>query len=563
MAAAGKAGWAFWPPGVAHDLRVPQVTLNHYLDTAALRYPDKPALIFAGLAITYAQLQAQVLALAAHLQQALGVGHGDRVLLISQNCPQFVIGYFATLRLGAAVVPINPMSTLPEVAYFAQDSGAEVALVAQELLSALLPLLRATQGPALRDIVVHRCDHHLSLEGLQSLPQAMREPPEPPQMPGLHGFEQALASPLKPKAVEVSPHDLAVLPYTSGTTGRPKGCCHTHHTILASNIASQTWRSHNADAVTLCVAPLFHMLGMQSGMNVPMTLGSTVVMMPRWDAARALDLIESHRVTSWAAPPAMVIDLFSQPGVEQRDLSSLSHLSGGGAAMPEAVARMLQDRFGLTYTEAYGLTETAAFLHSNPPARPKRQCLGLATQGVDSRIVDPISLQELPAGEVGELVTHGQQVMTGYWRHEHANREAFIEIEGRRFLRTGDLAMVDEEGYFFMRDRLKRMINASGLKVWPAEVEAYLYEHPAVHEACVVGVPDAKRGETVVALVVLKPDQRGHISPEQLIAWARERMAVYKAPREVRWVDQLPKSSTGKILWRELQEREQTLRTQH
>jgi fatty-acyl-CoA synthase len=557
------AGWPFWPRGVAHQLRVPQVTLNHYLDTAALRYPDKPALVYAGLSISYARLQAQVLAMAGHLQQALGVQHGDRVLLISQNCPQFVIAYYATLRLGAAVVPINPMSTLPEVVHFAQDSGAEVAFVAQDLLPALLPLLRAVSSPSLRDIVHHRYDQDLSPLGVESLPAAMRELAPVPQRPGLHAFDQALAGRIRLTPVEVSPHDLAVLPYTSGTTGRAKGCCHTHHTVLASNIASQTWRSLSADAVTLCVAPLFHMLGMQSGMNVPITLGSTVVMLPRWDAARAIDLIESHRVTSWAAPPAMVIDLFSQPGVEQRDLSSLSHLSGGGAAMPEAVARRLEDQFGLTYTEAYGLTETAAFLHSNPPARPKRQCLGLATQGVDSRIIDPQSLQALPPGEVGELVTHGQQVMTGYWRNEAANREAFIDIDGKRFLRTGDLALVDEEGYFFMRDRLKRMINASGLKVWPAEVEAYLYEHPAVHEACVVGVPDAKRGETVLALVVLKPAQRGQVSEAQLIEWARERMAVYKAPREVRWVDQLPKSSTGKILWRELQELEQARRASH
>jgi fatty-acyl-CoA synthase len=556
-----NTGWPFWPQGVSHELRVPQVTLNHYLDTAAQRYPDKPALMYAGLAIGYAQLHAKVLSVAAHLQQALGVCHGDRVLLISQNCPQFVIAYLAILRLGAAVVPINPMSTLPEVAYFVADSEAHVAFVAQDLLPALLPLLRSPQTPSLHDIVVHRYDQDLSPQGIQSLPPAMREPPPMPERPGLHAFDQAQASLLTLQPTKVNPQDLAVLPYTSGTTGRPKGCCHTHHTVLASNIASQTWRSLNADAVTLCVAPLFHMLGMQSGMNVPITLGSTVVMMPRWDAARAIDLIESHRVTSWAAPPAMVIDLFSQPGVEQRDLSSLSHLSGGGAAMPEAVARMLSERFGLTYTEAYGLTETAAFLHSNPPARPKRQCLGLATQGVDSRIVDPVSLQELPSGEVGELVTHGQQVMTGYWRNEAANREAFVEIEGLRYLRTGDLAMVDDEGYFFMRDRLKRMINASGLKVWPAEVESCLYEHPAVHEACVIGVADAKRGETVVALVVLKPGQRGHITEEQLIAWGRQRMAVYKAPREVRWVEQLPKSSTGKILWRELQEREQALRT--
>jgi fatty-acyl-CoA synthase len=222
--------------------------------------------------------------------------------------------------------------------------------------------------------------------------------------------------------------------------------------------------------------------------------------------------------------------------------------------MPEAVASMLAERFGLFYNEAYGLSETAAFLHANPLARGKRQCLGMPTQGVVSRIVDPVTLIELPQGEVGELVTSGAQVMRGYWNNEDANRLAFVQIDGQRFFRTGDLAYVDEDGYFFMRDRLKRMINASGFKVWPAEVESAMYEHPAIHEACVIGVEDAQRGETVKALVVLKSAQRGRVSAQDIIAWSRQRMSAYKAPRIVEIVDSLPKSSVGKILWRELQE---------
>jgi fatty-acyl-CoA synthase len=272
----------------------------------------------------------------------------------------------------------------------------------------------------------------------------------------------------------------------------------------------------------------------------------------------AVRLIERHRVTAWTAPPAMVIDFFAQAEAQVRDLSSLCLLSGGGAAMPEAVANMLAERFGLYYNEAYGLSETAAFLHASPLTRGKRQCLGMPTQGVDSRIVDPETLQELPQGEVGELVTHGPQVMTGYWRNEEADRSAFMNLDGKRFFRTGDLAYVDEEGYFFMRDRLKRMINASGFKVWPAEVENAMYEHPAIHEACVIAVEDAHRGETVKALVVLKPEYRGQVSAQDIIDWGRQRMAVYKAPRMVEFMDQLPKSGTGKILWRELQENERT-----
>jgi fatty-acyl-CoA synthase len=548
-----------WPPGVPHHLRVPQVTLNHFVDTAALRYPDKPALIFAERVIPYRELQQQIEAVAAFLQQRLGVAHGDRVLLMSQNCPQFVIAFFAVLRLGAVVVPVNPMSTLSEVTYFAHNSGAQVALVAQELLPQVQPLLATGEG-ALRAILLHAYAEGLSPAGVQTLPAAMRGAFAPLQDAGLHAFADALqfTGPVRDNAVQ--PSDLAVLPYTSGTTGHPKGCCHTHSTVLASNLGSQVWRSLHTDAVFLCVAPLFHMLGMQNGMNMPLTLGATVVMMPRWDAAQAVALVARYRVTVWTAPPAMVIDFFAQPSAQTADLSSLALLSGGGAAMPEAVAHMLFDKFGLSYNEAYGLSETAAFLHANPVARGKRQCLGVPTQGVDSRIIDPETLQELPQGEVGELVTRGAQVMQGYWRNPQADQDAFMDIEGQRFFRTGDLALVDREGYFFMRDRLKRMINASGLKVWPAEVENSLYGHPAVHEACVISVPDAKRGETVMALLVLKPAFAGTLTQQDFIDWARQQMAVYKAPREVRFMDSLPKSGTGKIMWRQLQEEEHARR---
>ena len=548
-----------WPPGVPHHLRVPQVTLNHFVDTAALRYPDKPALIFAERVIPYRELQQQIEAVAAFLQQRLGVAHGDRVLLMSQNCPQFVIAFFAVLRLGAVVVPVNPMSTLPEVTYFAHNSGAQVALVAQELLPQVQALLGQGEG-TLRGILVHAYAEGLTPAGVQTLPAAMRGDFAPLQDAGLHAFADALQFPGPVRDNAVQPSDLAVLPYTSGTTGHPKGCCHTHSTVLASNLGSQVWRSLHTDAVFLCVAPLFHMLGMQNGMNMPLTLGATVVMMPRWDAAQAVALVARYRVTVWTAPPAMVIDFFAQPSAQTADLSSLALLSGGGAAMPEAVAHMLFDKFGLSYNEAYGLSETAAFLHANPVARGKRQCLGVPTQGVDSRIINPETLQELPQGEVGELVTRGAQVMQGYWRNPQADQDAFIDIEGQRFFRTGDLALVDREGYFFMRDRLKRMINASGLKVWPAEVENSLYGHPAVHEACVISVPDAKRGETVMALLVLKPAFAGTLTQQDFIDWARQQMAVYKAPREVRFMDSLPKSGTGKIMWRQLQEEEHARR---
>jgi len=547
----------YWPKGVPRTLCLPQVPLTHYLQVAAERFPDKPAVIFCGSTLPYAALLVRVEALAGYLTQVLGVQRGDRVLLMSQNCPQYVVAYYGIMRAGAVVVPVNAMCTQSEIRYFMQDSGARVAMVAQELLPQVMPLLQAGDPDALQAVLVHAYSEGLPAQPVSDeVPDVVLAPRQWTEAPGLHGLEDAIAQALPEPSEHPLSDDLCVLPYTSGTTGHPKGCMHTHATVLASNMAAQVWRGLHMDSVFLAVAPLFHMLGMQGGLNVPITLGSTVVMLPRWHAAAAARLIEHHRVTTWSAPPAMLIDFFASPAAAQRDLSSLSTLAGGGAAMPETVANLLQTRFDITYNEAYGMTETASFLMCNPPARGKRQCLGVITPGVDTRIVDPETLRELPVGEVGELVTRGAQLMRGYWQNDQANQASFFELDGQTFFRTGDLASVDEEGYFFMRDRLKRMVNVSGFKVWPAEVENTLYEHPAVHEACVIAVPDDKRGENVMALLVLKPAFQGQVTEQDLIDWSREHMAAYKTPRIVRFVDTLPKSGTGKILWRQLQEQE-------
>jgi fatty-acyl-CoA synthase len=251
-----------------------------------------------------------------------------------------------------------------------------------------------------------------------------------------------------------------------------------------------------------------------------------------------------------------VVDLLASPNAASFDLSSVQRMTGGGAAMPEAVATRLKELCGITFVEGYGLTETMAPTHINPPDRPKKQCLGIPIFDTEAMVVDPVTLEELAAGEVVEIVASGPQIFAGYWGKPQATAEVFFERGGRKFFRTGDLGRVDEEGYFFIVDRLKRMINAAGLKVWPAEVESLLYGHPDIQEACVVSARDARRGETVKAFVVLKPARRGHVSPEQIMEWARGKMAAYKVPTRIAFEDSLPKSATGKIQWRLLQERE-------
>jgi fatty-acyl-CoA synthase len=536
-----------WPPGVPKTLSVPRTSVYYNLEVSARRYPDNAALYYYGTTVSYAELQRSAEALAGYLQRACGVGKGDRVLLYAQNSPQFVIGYYAILRADAVVVPVNPMNKRDELAYYVSDSDARVIVGTQDLYGEVAPHL----GKGLAHCVIGTYSDYLRGPTDLNVPDVVRLPRS-----AAANWQQALAAGYAPGPHTAGPDDLAVLPYTSGTTGHPKGTMLTHANLLATSTGACAWIQSSSESVVLGVLPLFHLTGMQANMNVPIQLGGTSVLMTRWDRDTAAELIQRCCVTGVTGITTMIVDFLANPDLGKYDLSSLLRIGGGGASMPEAVAAKLQERVGLPYLEGYGLTETSAPSHANPPQRPKRQCAGIPYFDTDSRVIDPVSLQELGPNEVGEIITHGPQVFQGYWKQPKATADAFLEHDGKKFFRTGDLGYYDEEGYFFITDRLKRMINASGFKVWPAEVEAMLYAHPDIQEACVIGTQDAHRGETVKAVVVLKAASRGRVKEEDVVSWAKEHMAAFKYPRVVEFVEQLPKTATGKVFWRKLQEEE-------
>jgi fatty-acyl-CoA synthase len=544
-----------WPPGAPHELPVPSTSLWDNLVAAARKHPDRRALVFYDSTVSYAELERQCERLAGFLQVDCGVQRGDRVGLYMQNSPQFIIAFYAILRADAAVVPINPMNLTAEVKYMLDDSGAKVLIATEELA----PRVSSLVGPSapLEHLIVGAYSDYLDTPTELTIPDFVRAPGVGLSAPGVTSWGAALARDSKPSTPLAGPGDLCVIPYTSGTTGNPKGCVHTHRSVMHTTVAASEWNGgQGEDDCILTVLPLCHVTGMQNCMNTGIHTAATLVILPRWDRDVAARLIQRYRVTSWTTVPTMVVDLLSSPDVERYDLSSIRVMGGGGATMPEAIAQKLQDLCGITYIEGYGLSETIAPSHINPPHRPKKQCLGIPIFGTESRIVNPDTLEELGPGEVGEIITSGPQVFEGYWNKPEANALAFVELDGKRFFRTGDLGRIDEDGYFFLVDRIKRMINASGFKVWPAEVEALLYAHPAVEEAVIIGTKDPRRGETVKAVVVPKSGMRDDIDESSFILWCQSKMAAYKVPRSVEFVDSLPKTGSGKILWRALQERE-------
>jgi fatty-acyl-CoA synthase len=543
--------FAFWPARRPLSFPIPVTNLALNLQMSAARYPDHTAIVYYDTQITYRRLWSDVEALAGYLEKRAGVKPGDRVILDVQNSPQFVIAYYAILRANAVVVPLNPMAVTAELEVYASDSGATVAIVGQELLDRVLPLA----GERLTCVIVAAYSGALERPTDLTLPPAVAAPVAPVTAPGLVAWRDALGAGLVPGPVTAGDTDMALLPYTSGTTGRPKGCVHTHRSIQTTTMSVIVWAGGgSAGGRVLSVLPYFHVTGMTVDMNATLATGSMLVMMTRWEAPTALQLIERYRCDAMTAISTMVVDLLAQPNFRPERIASLRHLGGGGAPLPAAVGEQLISRLGLRYMEGYGLTETISMTHANPADRAKLQCLGIPTFGVDSRVIDPETLAELGPNQTGEIVIHGSQVMREYWRQPEATAEAFLEIDGKRFFRTGDLGYVDDEGYFFMVDRLKRMINAAGFKVWPAEVETKLFAHPAIKEACVIASQDPRKGEIVKALVVLRDGAAA--TADEIAFWCRDKMSAYKVPAAFEFVDSLPRSGSGKVQWRELQERE-------
>lgn len=538
----------YWPAEVSRTIELPERTIDANLELTAAQQGETTAIIFQGRSLSYRDLWEKVQALAGFLQNQADVKKGDRVFLFMQNSPQSIIGYYAILRAGGVVVPVNPMNKHGELEYLIENTGATIMLAGLELVGNALSLL--DQGALT----------HIIGASYAEMGEPDYDIPLPDPLPTLHesdftgpgrySFAQAINLGEVPRARETTPDDLAVIPYSSGTTGQPKGCVHTHRTVMVTVAGGCQWHPSNNDNITLATLPYFHVTGMQNAMNQPIFMGGTIVMLTRWNCVHAAKLIERYKVNRWTSISTMVIDLLNTPETEAFDLKSLTIIGGGGAAMPAAIAQKLKTRIGRNYIEGYGLSETMAATHINPNDAPHDQCLGVPVFNVDARIVELDGTTEVDIGALGEIIMNAPQVFKGYWNDPEATNEVFVEIDGKPFFRTGDIAYRDADGYFYMVDRVKRMINVSGYKVWPAEVEALMLHNPDIAQACVVGGTDPRKGEVVKAYVIAKAGPAP--SAQDIIEWCRQEMAAYKCPREIIFVESLPKSASGKVLWKDL-----------
>jgi long-chain acyl-CoA synthetase len=485
-------------------------------------YRQRPAVRLDDLVLTYDQLDERS-ARVAGLLAARGVEPGDRIGLMLPNIPQFPMLYYGVLRAGAVVVPMNPLLKAREVEYYLGDSGAKL-IFAWDGVSA-----EAAKGA--------------EAAGAGFVPVAPAT------------FDQLLAEHAPEAAVTSrADDDTAVILYTSGTTGRPKGAELTHANLVrnAAVTATTLLRLEPDDVVMGCL-PLFHSFGQTCGLNAAVSSGASLTLLPRFDPGSALGVIQRDGVTVFEGVPTMYAALLNHPSRGDHDVSSLRLCVSGGAALPVEVLRGFEDAFGCIILEGYGLSETSPVASFNHPDRERKAgSIGTPIQGVEMRVVDALG-GDVPAGEVGEIAIRGHNLMKGYWEREEATREAIPD----GWFRTGDLARQDDDGYFFIVDRKKDLIIRGGYNVYPREVEEVLYEHPAVAEAAVVGLPHPTHGEEVGAAVVLKPGAEA--TPAELQAFCKERVAAYKYPRHV-WLEAaLPKTATGKVLRREVQPPESLL----
>ncbi len=559
-AALPKPWYKHWPDGVPKSIDYPDVPVQALLRNTAKAHPDWPAMRFYGKQLSYRELDAQADAFAAGLRN-IGVKPGDRVSLLLPNTPHFFVAFFGILRAGAIVVQTNPLYTARELEGLYKDAGVETVVV----MDIFWPnLAKARPNTAVKRVVVCDVAEYLRAPLRQLYPIRKRGdlkkqkhwPLVIPSEPWVHRYRDLLATPPDPgREPPVNPgEDVAVLQYTGGTTGVPKGAMLTHHNLVANALQVGAWlpKGEGHQERFLGVIPLFHVYGLTTALTGPVAVGAETILHPNPREIKAiLKLINKTKPTRFPGVPTMYIGILRYPKLSKYDLHSIKACISGSAPLPNEVRHEFERVTGGKLVEGYGLTEASPVTHSNPLEGLIKEGIGIPFPDTDSKIVDmEDASKDVPQGGVGELAIRGPQVMKGYWNKP----EETANVLHGGWLLSGDIAKMDEDGYFYIVDRKKDMILCSGYNVYPREVEEVLFMHPAVQEAAAIGVPDPYRGESVKAYVVLKPGAAA--TAEEIIAFCKERLAPFKVPKQVAFETELPKTMVGKVLRRELRERE-------
>ncbi|MHB1127936.1 MAG: long-chain-fatty-acid--CoA ligase [Bacillota bacterium] len=540
---------------VPAEIAIPDIPLHRVLEDTAREMPQQTATIFMGARLTYKQINDLADTFAVNLTN-LGVKVGDRVAIHLPNCPQFVFAYFGVLKAGGIVVPTNPLYVERELESQLKNSGAEVILT----LSKFYPLVQKVRARTkLRHVIVTNIKEYFP-PLLRILFTLLKEKKEghrvqitrDGQTHLLQGHLKKYSLARMPE-VEVARDNVALLMYTGGTTGIPKGAALTHRNLLSNALQVRTWSSTSQEGKErlLTALPMFHSYGLTTCLNMGVQLGATMVLLPQFIVRDVLKTINRYRPTLFPGVPTMYVAINNHPEVKRFNLRSITACISGGAALPMEVQTRFEEITGARLVEGYGLSESSPCTHCNPIfGLRKTGSIGVPLPNTLAKVVNPETAEELPPGEIGELAVKGPQVMKGYW--DNPNETAAILKDGWLF--TGDMARMDEDGYFYIVDRKKDMIIAGGYNIYPREIEEVLYTHPKIREAVVAAVPDEYRGETVKAYIVLKDGQEATV--EEIIEFCRDKMAKYKLPRQVEFRDDLPKSMIGKVLRRLLVEEE-------
>jgi long-chain acyl-CoA synthetase len=544
----------FYDPGTPATVDIPSKSLAQWFDATTDEYRNRTALIFYGKKISYATLREHTDRLATALS-ALGLKRGDKVALYLLNSPQFVISYFAALKIGCTVTPISPVYTSFEIKHQLENSEAK-ALVCQDILFDNVE----KAGVQLHSVILTNVAEYLpalkKLFGKGMLPGAGVERAAPVAA-GVHRFQDLLKRfPPSPPQVPIDvERDVAALPYTGGTTGQPKGVVLTHFNIAAAVASNATlYRYKPGKEIVIAFLPFFHIFGQVSIMVTSLLYGQTLVVFTTPDTDGILEACEKYRATIFLGVPTLYEYLKDHKDTTKVDWKRFTLILCGADTLHENTVKEWERRTHATITEGYGLTETCATSHLNPVTRPKVGAFGVPEPNVTAAIVDPDGTEFLPVGEVGELVLKGPMVMQGYWKNPEQTKAAFLDVDGERWLRTGDLVRMDPEGYFHYYDRRKDLIKHRGYSVFARDIEDVLYAHPQVKAAGVIGVPDPAEGSVIKAVVVLQPDARGKVSEEELRKYCQERLAHYKVPKIIEFRGELPKTDAGKVSHRELRE---------